>query len=339
MKVTMTALHQYSRLEAAGLWRSAPDAQRREVIVGLRDATIILIDPKTEGPLTQWSLPAIERIGDFEGFVIYGAHEDGAETLELDDPVMIAALDKVRAALVRRRKRPGRLRAALGAAAAGALLAGVAVWLPLGLHDFAANRLPDAARRDIAAQAMSDIAKISGSPCSGALGAAAAADLARRVWPEAPRAIAILREGLSTPASLPDGTILLPFAQVERAEGPDVLAGMVLAQSLSAAAEDPLVAALRYAGLLATMRLLSSGTLPDGALMGYGLHLAQTNHPALDTGGLHAAFTNAGISSAPFAAFTADTALGSLPDPAPQGSTPPVLEDAAFLALQYMCDQ
>ena len=186
---------------------------------------------------------------------------------------------------------------------------------------------------------MSDIAKISGSPCSGALGAAAAADLARRVWPEAPRVIAILREGLSTPASLPDGTILLPFAQVERAEGPDVLAGMVLAQSLSAAAEDPLVAALRYAGLLATMRLLSSGTLPDGALMGYGLNLAQSNHSAPDTGSLHAAFTNAGISSAPFAAFTADTALGSLPDPAPQGSTPPVLEDAAFLALQYMCDQ
>jgi hypothetical protein len=64
----MTALHQYSRLEAAGLWRSAPDAQRREVIVGLRDATIILIDPKTEGPLTQWSLPAIERIGGANGW-------------------------------------------------------------------------------------------------------------------------------------------------------------------------------------------------------------------------------------------------------------------------------
>jgi hypothetical protein len=335
----MTALHQYSRLEAAGLWRSAPNAQRREVIVGLRDATIVLIDPKTEGPLTQWSLPAIARVGTFEGFVIYGAHEDGAETLELDDPVMIAALDKVRAALDRRRKRPGRLRMALGAAAAGALLAGFAIWLPLGLYDFAASRLPDAARRAIAVQAMADIATISGSPCAGAMGAAAAGDLARRVWPDAPRAIAVLREGLSAPASLPDGTILLPFAQVERAEGPDVLAGMLLAQNLAAKTDDPTVAALRFAGPIATMRLLSSGALPDGALVGYGLNFAQTDHPAPDTANLHANFATAGISSAPYAAFAGNAALAQMPDPAPQGSTPPVLEDAAFLALQYMCDQ
>jgi hypothetical protein len=339
MKVTMTALHQYSRLEAAGLWRSAPEAPRREVIVGLRDATIVLIDPKTEGPLAQWSLPAIVRVGAFEGFVIYGAHEDGEETLELDDPVMIAALDKVRTALDRRRKRPGRLRTALGAAAAAGLLAGIAIWLPLGMYDFTASRLPDAARRDIAVQAMADIATISGSPCAGAMGAAAAGDLARRTLPETRPAIAILREGLTAPASLPDGTILLPFAQVERAEGPDVLAGMVLAQSLVAKTDDPLVAALRYAGLLATMRLLSNGALPDGALTGYGLKLAQTNFSAPDSAGLQAAFASAGISSAPYAAFAADAALASLPDPAPQGSTPPVLEDAAFLALQYMCDQ
>ncbi len=339
MKVTMTALHQYSRLEAAGLWRSAPDAQRREVIVGLRDATIVLLDPKTEGPLTQWSLPAIVRVGAVEGFVVYGAHEDGEETLELDDPVMIAALDKVRAALDRRRKRPGRLRMALGAAAAGALLGGIAIWLPLGLYDFAANRLPDAARRDIAAAAMADIATISGSPCAGAMGAAAAGDLARRVLPQTRPAIAILREGLATPASLPDGTILLPFAQVERADGPDVLAGLVLAQSLVAAMDDPLIAALRYAGLFATMRLMSRGALPDDALQGYGLSLARATPPLPDTASLHAGFAALGISSAPYAAFAADAALAQMPDPAPQGSAPPVLEDAAFLALQYVCDQ
>lgn len=339
----MTALHQYSRLEASGLWRSAPDAQRREVVVGLRDATIVLLDPKTERPLTQWSLPAIVRIGDVDGFVIFGAHADGEETLELDDPVMIAALDKVRVALERRRKRPGRLRSALGAALAVAVLGGIAIWLPLGLFDFTASRLPDAARRDIAAQAMADIATISGTPCGGTMGIAAARDLARRVLPNAPPAVAIMRDGLTSPAALPDGTILLPFVWVERAEGPDVLAGMVLAQSMNATANDPtydpLVAALRYAGLAATIRLLSSGALPDGALGGYGLHLVGAERAAPDTAVLHAAFASAGITTAPYAAFAANAALAALPDPAPQGSNPPVLEDAAFLALQYMCDQ
>ncbi len=334
----MTALHQYSRLEAPGLWRSSDGAQRREVIVGLREATIVLLDPKTEGPLTQWSLPAIVRLGAYEGFVTYAAHEDGEETLELDDPVMIAALDKVRAALDRRRKRPGRLRGALGMASAGALLAGIAIWLPLGLYDFTAQRLPDAARRDIAAQAMADIATISGTPCAGSMGAAAAGDLARRVSPDAPPAIAILREGLTAPAALPDGTILLPFSQVERAEGPDVLAGMVLAQHVQGQSDNPLVAALRFAGIVSTMRLLSSGALPDGALNGYGLALAQREAALPDPTALHTAFANLGISTAPYAAFAADTALAALPDPAPQGSTPPVLDDAAFLGLQYICD-
>lgn len=338
----MTALHQYSRLEAAGLWRSAPDAQRREVIVGLRDATIVLLDPKTERPLTQWSLPAIVRIGDFEGFVIFGAHEDGEETLELDDPVMIAALDKVHVALVRRRKKPGRLRTALGAALASAALGGIAIWLPLGLYDFVASRLPDAARRDIAVQAMADIATISGTPCGGTMGIAAAGDLARRLLPNAPPAIAIVRDGLTFPAALPDGTILLPFALVERAEGPDVLAGMVLAQSMPTTAYnptyDPLVTALRHAGLAATVRLLSSGALPDDALGGYGLHLVGAVRAAPDTAALHAAFASAGITTAPYATFAANAALAALPDPAPKGSNPPVLEDAAFLALQYMCD-
>ena len=40
----MTALSEYQRLECTGLWRAAPEGQRREVIVHLADAADALLD-------------------------------------------------------------------------------------------------------------------------------------------------------------------------------------------------------------------------------------------------------------------------------------------------------
>jgi len=286
------------------------------------------------------------RIGSRDGLVTYASHEDGDETLELDDHAMIAALDKVRSALDRRRKKPGRLRSVLLTAGVVASLSGGALWVPLGLYDFTARRVPDAVRRDIAANAMRDIATISGSACAGTAGLTAASDLAQRLslgqaavpgggkWPQ----ITILREGLTIPATLPDGTILLPYAMIEQVDGPDSLAGIVLAQRLGALSDDPLLPALRHAGIRAAFHLLSRGSLPDGALQGYGLALAGMAAKDVDPTALHDAFVTAQIASQPYAAFSGNTALAALPEAAPNGSVPPVLDDAAFLGLQYMCD-
>jgi hypothetical protein len=219
----MTVLHQYSRLEAAGLWRSAPNAQAREVIVGLRKATIVLLDPKSEIPLAQWSLPAITRLSQAQDRVLFAPHPDGYETLELDDTAMIAALDKVRAVLDMRRKRPGRLRAAVLGASLVLTLGAGAVWVPLQLFDFTAQRLPDAVQRDIGDMVLRDMATISGSPCARPSGLAAAQELARRLTPPpqpsgqsaeaavplprniTPPTILVVREGITAPTALPGG--------------------------------------------------------------------------------------------------------------------------------------
>ena len=47
----MTALSKYQRLESAGLWRQDADAQRRDVVVNLGDASLVLSDPRSEMPL------------------------------------------------------------------------------------------------------------------------------------------------------------------------------------------------------------------------------------------------------------------------------------------------
>ena len=56
----MTALTQYSRLEATALWRPTLDAQRREVIVSIGDATLVIATINDQA-LTHWSLAAVVR--------------------------------------------------------------------------------------------------------------------------------------------------------------------------------------------------------------------------------------------------------------------------------------
>ncbi|MFN3606178.1 MAG: hypothetical protein ACK4SS_03135 [Cypionkella sp.] len=130
----------------------------------------------------------------------------------------------------------------------------------------------------------------------------------------------------------------MPSALVERADGPDSLAGAVLAQRLYTQHADPLLPALRHAGVMATLRLMSSGALPQDALAGYGLALSKTSAPPPDAAALLAAFAEAQITTAPYAALANLPDLAAMPNPAPNGSSPPVLDDAAFLGLQYICD-
>ena len=50
----MTALDRYVRLEAVGLWREAPGAPPREVVVSFGNATLLLTDLE-ERPLGHWA--------------------------------------------------------------------------------------------------------------------------------------------------------------------------------------------------------------------------------------------------------------------------------------------
>jgi hypothetical protein len=57
----MTALSEFERLEAPGLWRPTPEAQRLNVIVSVGDATLTISDMQ-DRPLSHWSLPALHRL-------------------------------------------------------------------------------------------------------------------------------------------------------------------------------------------------------------------------------------------------------------------------------------
>ena len=104
----MNPIKDYDRLEAMGLWREADARQRKEVVVSFGKSTLVLTDINNN-PLTHWSLASINHIGQSDRGTIFSADPHGAETLEIEDPTMIAAISKVRSTIDAARPRPGRL--------------------------------------------------------------------------------------------------------------------------------------------------------------------------------------------------------------------------------------
>lgn len=90
----MTALEQFDRLEALGLWRPAPADEAREVLVSFGKATLVL-QTTDDAPLTHWSLPALRLTETDDGGVVLTPDASGTETLTIHDPLMKDALIRV----------------------------------------------------------------------------------------------------------------------------------------------------------------------------------------------------------------------------------------------------
>lgn len=337
----MTALKKYQRLESPGLWRETSTAQRREVVVAFREATLVLFDPRTETPLSHWSLPAVERLNPGAVPALFAPGEEVEESVEIDDPDMIAAIEKVRGAVRRRRPRPGRLRGTiLGGMLMGVLAVGV-IFLPETIFTHTARVLPHATRAAIGTAALTDLSRLTGAPCATPKGTEALAKLSERLYGAGGPQILVLPNGLTRPAHLPGPITLLPASTVQDQRTPEVAAGFALAEGLRAAQDDAMVPILRHAGLMATVQLLATGALPGSTLAGYGEGFLA--HPALDLPDetLLAAFQKANLSSTPYG-FALDqsgeTTLGLIEaDPWRNGTPQPILSAEEWDALRTIC--
>jgi len=338
----MTALKKYQRLEASGLWRERPGAQARDVIVGLREATLVLSDPRSEAPLTQWSLPATQRMNPGQMPARFAPGLDAGEEVEIDDTEMITALETVHRSIERRKPRPGRLRGVLTATFVVTVAAVALFWLPGQMKSYAARMLPTPTQVDLGALALADIARLTGQPCKSVPGRRAAAALAERLFPEAPPRIEVLRDALPQPAHLPGDLLLLPAGLIEAADSPDVIAGYLLIERLRAETEDPVRPLLDHMGLGATLGLLTSGAASAEAAAGYGeAFLARVPAPEPTADLQRAAFETAQVSSALYGqamrgtSAAAETLISD--DPFALGAPLRVMSDESWLEFQAIC--
>lgn len=338
----MTALRKYQRLECGGLWRETPQDQRREVLVRFGDATLVLSDPKSGAAVSHWSLPAIERVNKGQEPAVFAPGTDALESLELDDPDMIAALGTVRQAVQAATARPGRLRGVLLAGTAAAVVLAAVLWLPGALVGHTASVVPPAQRADIGQRALDDLIRVTGTPCNDRLGLQALAALSERVFgPVDTPILYVLPEGVEQPLHLPGDVIILPRKLIDQANGPEAAAGAALVERLRMKAQDPIVPLLEYAGLRATFELLTTASLPDTALSGYGEAMLRAASAALPEATLLAAFESAQIPATPYALALdpeGKVLAGLAANDPYKGLAPsPLISDESWVALQGIC--
>ena len=336
----MTALKEFQRLEATGLWRAEAGAQRREVIVSLGDATLTIGTSSGE-ILTHWSLGAITRANGAQVPAIYHPDIAPEETLELgeEEAEFISGLDRVLRAIDRRRPRPGKLRFLLSGSVAAALVAGAVFWLPDALERYATRVVPPVKRTEIGNSLLTHLTRLTGRPCMTPDAQGPLERFAQRI--EGAGRVIILPGGSFSSAHLPGGIVLLNRSVLEDFEDPDVAAGFVLAETTSAALADPLAELLDAAGVVASLRLLTTGNLPSETLAAYAQHLLTNPAPRPDEAALLRAFDAADLRSTPYAYAVDITGESTLTlieaDPHRSDGSRIVLSDGDWVRLQGIC--
>ncbi|WP_022704364.1 hypothetical protein [Pseudorhodobacter ferrugineus] len=337
-----TALSKYEKLECSGLWRENAQGQRREVIANLGTTSLILSDPKQEVALSHWSLPAVKRLNPNEMPALFAPDTADGETLEIDDPEMIVALETVHAAIRATRPHPGRLRNSfLGATALGILAIGV-FWLPDALEQHTASFLPRTTRQDIGRTALADLTRLTGQPCTAQGGKTALAKLSARLFgPEAGVELIVVRTGLARAQSLPGRMVVLPESLLAEQDGPELAAGFALSARIAAEVNDTMIPLLHHAGFMATFRLLTTGALPASAIAGYGDKLIDAPFSPPPDDLLLARFEAAGLATTPYATALdpsgASTANLIESDPFANVVPPALLPDGDWVSLQDIC--
>lgn len=337
----MTALSKYERLEATGLWRASPDSQRREVIVSIGDATLVISD-LNDTALTHWSLAAIERAPEVGTGAVFFPDGDPNETLELseDHSEMIDAIETLRRAVSRSRPHPGRLRW-IGAGLSISAVALLAIfWLPGALVDHAMRVVPPVKEREIGIALLDRIERVSGAPCKNTYANTGLATLAERTG--AAR-IVVLPGGVLETLSLPGGTILLNRSLVEDFEEPDVTAGYVLAELVRSDTWHPLRRLLEHAGTRVTATLLTTGKVPSDALDAFAEAQLSKQYPSPSDEALLKAFEATQIRSTAYARardISGEETLALIEaDPMAGIDPPPIMADRDWLGLQAICQK
>lgn len=337
----MTALQEFQRLESPALLSSGSGAQRRDVIVALGDATLTIIDQRASA-ISHWSLAAMHRINPGKEPALFAPGTDVPERIEVSDQTMSRAIQKVLDSVDRGRPHPGRLRTrALTLLVFGIILASI-VWLPGAIQRYAASVLPWPTRAAIGEALMVEVRNLTGPTCNAPSGVQVLRSLTQQLLPNTPdSSVRILRGGATGATHLPGRIILLERGIVEDHETAEVVAGFILAEAVEADASDPILSLLDHTGLWATLTLVATGRLPDGALEGYAQAQLADPPDAPASEYLLPRFAAAGVPSTPYALaldITGESTLDLIEaDPFTGQSPRPLMSDDTWIALQEIC--
>ncbi len=326
-----TVLEAYQRLEAEAVWRADDAAQARDVVVSIGQATLTISDPN-DVALAHWSLPAISRKNPGRSPAVFSLDDDAPETLEVREPEMIEALERVMKAVRKGGVHRGRVRLAITAGIVGGLCVLAALWLPGALARYAAGIVPEATRDDLGTRILSHVETLTGATCMDEAGSTALKSLEQRLFPGREATLSVVPSALSGARLLPGGRIVLSHKLVEDYETPSVVAAYAVERTVPHIGGDPVEGLLTTAGLTAVMRLLTTGDLPEAALRRHAEVLVATPLQAVDINAVAPRLALAGLSITELAEAVQGEAPSGL-----DTADPPALSDGAWIALQAIC--
>ena len=331
----MTAIKEFERLESLGLWRETTHAQRKEVVISFGDTTLVLSDINNR-PLTHWSIAAILHSGAGENGTIFTVDDMGEETLEIDDPTMIAAIGKIRASIDARRPPPGRLRWFIGAAVLISFLSFSLFWLPNALTRYAAGIVPDSKAVDIGDSLLKSIRKTTGLACSSPSGERALRRLEDRAIGAPSNRIRIIAMGSRPSLHLPGGSILLNYRLTTQSDDASLLAGYAIMERAAQDETAPLLALFKSLGVRKTLSFLGTGNIQDADLEQFADNrlFGPLATPRAQT--MLDLFEVAQVPRGRFAAHAKRPDLLETPDLEPE-KYDPILNDNDWISLQEIC--
>lgn len=335
----MTVLEKYQRLEAEAIWRPSADAQRRDVIVSIGEATLT-ISTANGMALTHWSLPAIVRLNAGETPAFYAPDPEAPETVEVADAEMIDAIERVLAAVRGTSSERGKLRSTIMALVALIAGIGLVLWGPGAITRYTASLVPEASKRSIGAGLLAEMERVTGAPCAEPIGTQSLATLEARLFPAGNTRLVVVPSAISETAALPGGAILVGHTLVEDFETPEVLAGYLMAADARRTQEDPLMGLLQAAGLRASASLLTTARLPKVALPRMAEWLAAHTPPPVNDTVLLSHMQTVAVDTAPYGYardISGETTAALIA--ASAATTPPLLSDGEWIALQGICGE
>ncbi|QHQ35559.1 hypothetical protein [Algicella marina] len=255
----MTALDEYVRLEATGLWRENEDEPWREVLVSFGNSSLVLSDFR-ERALTHWALAAIVPAEETPHATRFAPDPESTELLEISDPEMITAIRTVTERARHRQSEPASRRSLkpfvylllLTVLVAGAL------YLPGVLRDRAFAMIPP----ERAALLGSDIAEsYAGERCRYRPGHRGIAQIRQRAGVEGARAPLVVQAEKPFIARLPGGQTLLSAVLVEEAASPEALAGWLILADEYTTKDTVLFQLMHQKSTLEVLNFLFSGEI------------------------------------------------------------------------------
>ena len=336
----MTALTQYAKIEAPGIWKPGPDEQRRDVVVNIGENTLVIASGSGQA-LAHWSLPAVRRLNPGESPALYSPDPDGGETLEIDEELMVDAVETVRGTLKRRRPRRGRGRLMAGLAAVAAMVGFSVAVLPDIMRGHLLTLVPDVTRQELGEKVLEEARRRGGRICGDADQQASLNQLYRRLLPEGSGRLHVLSGWVGVSRNLPGGIIVLDRHLVEDIDGPEALAGFVLLEAERAEAEDPLDRLLRNTGVVGTLELLTTGRIAPRRIASHVEHLMAAAPAPVADEDLLSRFAAAGVPSTPYA-LALDPGGETVrmlieADPVPPDGAEALIRDIDWVGLRDIC--